>query len=117
MAKETSGVRYRGPAANQPNSPASPKPPKVEAEDLSKTSKLIQDAKLNQQPGFLADWNYKLSLLVVTALSFATRFWGISHPNEVVFDEVHFGKVRSPDFDNSSFPSFYLIHSLILTLD
>lgn len=30
---------------------------------------------------------------VITALAFITRFWGISHPNQVVFDEVHFGKV------------------------
>lgn len=41
-----------------------------------------------------SDWDYKLGLFVITILSFVTRFWGISHPNEVVFDEVHFGKVR-----------------------
>jgi dolichyl-phosphate-mannose-protein mannosyltransferase len=41
-----------------------------------------------------SEWDYKLGLLVTTILSFVTRFWGISHPNEVVFDEVHFGKVR-----------------------
>jgi dolichyl-phosphate-mannose-protein mannosyltransferase len=41
-----------------------------------------------------SEWDYKLGLLVTTILSFITRFWGISHPNEVVFDEVHFGKVR-----------------------
>ena len=37
---------------------------------------------------------YYIGLLVTTILAFITRFWGISHPNEVVFDEVHFGKVR-----------------------
>jgi dolichyl-phosphate-mannose-protein mannosyltransferase len=41
-----------------------------------------------------SEWDYKLGLLLITILSFITRFWGISHPNEVVFDEVHFGKVR-----------------------
>lgn len=41
-----------------------------------------------------SEWDYKLALLIITLLSFITRFWGISHPNEVVFDEVHFGKVR-----------------------
>jgi len=41
-----------------------------------------------------SEWDYKLALAVITALAFATRFWGIGHPNEVVFDEVHFGKVR-----------------------
>ncbi len=40
--------------------------------------------------------DYKVVMVVITALAFLTRFWGISHPNEVVFDEVHFGKVRSP---------------------
>jgi dolichyl-phosphate-mannose-protein mannosyltransferase len=37
--------------------------------------------------------DYKLGLAAITSLAFLTRFWGISHPNEVVFDEVHFGKV------------------------
>jgi dolichyl-phosphate-mannose-protein mannosyltransferase len=36
---------------------------------------------------------FKIALAVLTGLAFATRFWGIGHPNEVVFDEVHFGKV------------------------
>ena len=39
------------------------------------------------------DLDYKGALGIITFLSFLTRFWGISHPNEVVFDEVHFGKV------------------------
>ncbi|KIW51430.1 hypothetical protein PV05_10150 [Exophiala xenobiotica] len=41
------------------------------------------------------EWDYKLALGVITLLAFATRFFGISHPNEVVFDEVHFGKFAS----------------------
>jgi dolichyl-phosphate-mannose-protein mannosyltransferase len=41
---------------------------------------------------------YKVGLALITILSFLTRFWGISHPNEVVFDEVHFGKVREMGF-------------------
>ena len=40
------------------------------------------------------EWDYKLALTVITAIAFVTRFWGIGHPNEVVFDEVHFGKVK-----------------------
>ena len=43
--------------------------------------------------GASSEWDYKLALGVITALAFITRFWGIGHPNEVVFDEVHFGKV------------------------
>ena len=42
-----------------------------------------------------SEWDYKLALFVITALAFTTRFWGIGHPNEVVFDEVHFGKVSN----------------------
>ncbi|CAG8739916.1 3780_t:CDS:2, partial [Acaulospora morrowiae] len=34
-------------------------------------------------------------LTILTILSFATRFYMISHPKEVVFDEVHFGKFAS----------------------
>ncbi|EMC93229.1 glycosyltransferase family 39 protein [Baudoinia panamericana UAMH 10762] len=41
------------------------------------------------------DWDYKLALTVITVLAFVTRFWGITHPNQVVFDEVHFGKFAS----------------------
>lgn len=43
-----------------------------------------------------SEWDYKLALFIITAIAFVTRFWGINHPNEVVFDEVHFGKVPSP---------------------
>ncbi|KAL8837417.1 MAG: hypothetical protein Q9176_005723 [Flavoplaca citrina] len=45
-----------------------------------------------------SEWDYKLALFFITTIAFITRFWGINHPNEVVFDEVHFGK----------FASFYL---------
>ncbi|KAL9630004.1 MAG: hypothetical protein Q9204_004954 [Flavoplaca sp. TL-2023a] len=42
-----------------------------------------------------SEWDYKLALFVITTIAFITRFWGINHPNEVVFDEVHFGKFAS----------------------
>jgi dolichyl-phosphate-mannose-protein mannosyltransferase len=35
------------------------------------------------------------ALLVVTILSFATRLYKIATPDQVVFDEVHFGKFAS----------------------
>jgi len=44
-----------------------------------------------QQQG--SEWDYKLAISVITVLAFITRFWGIRHPDQVVFDEVHFGKV------------------------
>ena len=46
-----------------------------------------------QRAAIQSETEYKIGLAVITVLSFVTRFWGISHPNEVVFDEVHFGKV------------------------
>ncbi|KAF2859094.1 glycosyltransferase family 39 protein [Piedraia hortae CBS 480.64] len=42
-----------------------------------------------------SDWDYRLTLVVLTVLAFVTRFWGITHPDQVVFDEVHFGKFAS----------------------
>lgn len=39
--------------------------------------------------------NYWFPKLLVTALAFVTRFAYLSHPAEVVFDEVHFGKFAS----------------------
>ena len=47
----------------------------------------------NVKTAVTSEWDYKAALVVITILAFITRFWGISHPNEVVFDEVHFGKV------------------------
>ncbi|KAK5940523.1 Dolichyl-phosphate-mannose--protein mannosyltransferase 4 [Knufia obscura] len=41
------------------------------------------------------EWDYKIAITIITVLAFATRFYGISHPDEVVFDEVHFGKFAS----------------------
>ncbi|KAK4242335.1 Dolichyl-phosphate-mannose--protein mannosyltransferase [Achaetomium macrosporum] len=46
-------------------------------------------------PGANSERDYQAVFVVITALAFLTRFWGISHPNEVVFDEVHFGKFAS----------------------
>ena len=40
-----------------------------------------------------SEWDYWLALSILTLLAFVTRFWRIDYPNEVVFDEVHFGKV------------------------
>lgn len=38
---------------------------------------------------------YNLSLFVCTLVAVVARFWMIHHPDEVVFDEVHFGKFAS----------------------
>jgi len=58
----------------------------------------IQDAELDalvkeNTSSNKVEWDYRIALSLITLAAFITRFWGISHPNEVVFDEVHFGKV------------------------
>ena len=60
----------------------------------SSDSDLIPELKAQIKSTITSEWDYKAALAVITALAFITRFWGIGHPNEVVFDEVHFGKVR-----------------------
>ncbi|QGA20015.1 hypothetical protein EYB26_007715 [Talaromyces marneffei] len=42
-----------------------------------------------------SEWDYWVAMFVMTALAFVTRFWMINYPDEVVFDEVHFGKFAS----------------------
>lgn len=61
---------------------------------VDQAEKDIKDAFTSVQQSVKKDWDYKIALGVITLLAFATRFTGISHPDEVVFDEVHFGKVR-----------------------
>lgn len=41
------------------------------------------------------EYKYKLALYFITAVAFISRFYSINYPNEVVFDEVHFGKFAS----------------------
>lgn len=53
----------------------------------------LKDVLVSVQNKVSNEWDYKVAIGVITLLAFATRFTGISHPNEVVFDEVHFGKV------------------------
>lgn len=40
-----------------------------------------------------SEWDYWVAMAILTVLAFATRFYRIDYPAEVVFDEVHFGKV------------------------
>ena len=68
-----------------------------------KASQIQPAPRANQVNGFVdattkspdtaSKWEYNLALGVITVIAFITRFWGINHPDEVVFDEVHFGKV------------------------
>ena len=53
----------------------------------------LQDVIESAKQSVSKEWDYKVAIGIISLLAFATRFTGISHPNEVVFDEVHFGKV------------------------
>lgn len=78
----TSSMKQRG---EQP----SKKAPLVPSSQSGELDRLLKDT--DRKP--TSEWDYKAALTVITGLAFLTRFWGIGHPNEVVFDEVHFGKV------------------------
>lgn len=60
-------------------------------ERLAQRLDALAKRRLAQNP---AEWDYWFALLIITVLAFITRFWGISHPDEVVFDEVWVGKVN-----------------------
>ncbi|KAL8860159.1 MAG: hypothetical protein Q9178_003423 [Gyalolechia marmorata] len=55
----------------------------------------LQNLQQSAKSAISSEWDYKLALFIITGIAFITRFWGINHPNEVVFDEVHFGKFAS----------------------
>jgi len=83
------GVRHRG--AKDKKRPTTPIPDTSSDRDYAPVAKAKRDIK---SPSQGSEWDYKLALTIITILAFVTRFWGITHPDQVVFDEVHFGKVR-----------------------
>jgi dolichyl-phosphate-mannose-protein mannosyltransferase len=86
MSTPNNTLRQRGP--KDKNKPATNG---VREDDDSAIKKAMDELNKNAPSGEL---DYKIALGVITVLAFVTRFFGINHPNEVVFDEVHFGKVR-----------------------
>ena len=88
----SNSVRHRG--GGKEKAPATAPPQNRDA----KPNGSVEGA-LDKMPQVVkSEWDYKLAGVIITALAFVTRFWGIGHPNEVVFDEVHFGKVKRPFF-------------------
>ncbi|KEZ44580.1 Dolichyl-phosphate-mannose--protein mannosyltransferase 4 [Scedosporium apiospermum] len=75
---------------NVPRKSVSPAPPAARSDD----DVLDTLAKTKAKPA-PSETSYRVAFGLITGLAFLTRFWGISHPNEVVFDEVHFGKFAS----------------------
>ena len=92
MSSPAGSVRHRNPAG-VPKKAKDTTPAGVPAPRDAELDALVK-ANLNGKVT-RSEWDYKLALGIITVLAFLTRFWGISHPNEVVFDEVHFGKVGS----------------------
>lgn len=88
MSSPASSLRQRG-AKGEKKRAVTPL-----AED-SKVNGQFEQAKQEAKSAITSEWDYKLALAVITILAFVTRFWGITFPAEVVFDEVHFGKVSS----------------------
>ncbi|KAI1416057.1 glycosyltransferase family 39 protein [Hypoxylon sp. FL1857] len=80
----------------QRNVPGSAKKQSASASPAGTDTELDSLVKANKKAnGSASDLDYKIAFTVITVLAFISRFWGISHPNEVVFDEVHFGKFAS----------------------
>lgn len=94
MSSPAGSVRHRGNAANiaVPKKSRDVTPTTVPKATKNADIDAIIKANTSKKSG--SEWDYKLAITIITILAFVTRFWGISHPNEVVFDEVHFGKVR-----------------------
>ncbi|KAF2874899.1 Dolichyl-phosphate-mannose-protein mannosyltransferase-domain-containing protein [Massariosphaeria phaeospora] len=90
------GVRHRAPKDKK--QPTTPNAELVSEKVSEKVSNAVEKAKKELRPlrpkqG--GEWDYKLALAIITVLAFVTRFWGITYPSQVVFDEVHFGKFAS----------------------
>ena len=80
---------------NVVSAPKKTKDSKDGAASDAELDKLVKEAAAAKAPAG-SELDYKVAFAVITALAFLTRFWGISHPDQVVFDEVHFGKVAIP---------------------
>ncbi|PVH98570.1 glycosyltransferase family 39 protein [Periconia macrospinosa] len=83
------GVRQRGPKDKK--QPTTPNPEALQEKVYDSAEKVKREFKPHQG----GEWDYKLAITIITILAFITRFWGITYPSEVVFDEVHFGKFAS----------------------
>jgi hypothetical protein len=92
MSSPSGSVRKRAGKDNKRGT--SPNPAAVSEQMMEKVAHVVEKAKPYKPVQQGREWDYKLAISVLTVLAFVTRFWGIRHPDQVVFDEVHFGKVR-----------------------
>lgn len=84
-------IRQR--AGKDKKRPVSPNPEAL-SEKAEKVANVVAKGKPYKPAPQGSEWDYRLAITIMTVLAFITRFWGIRHPDQVVFDEVHFGKVR-----------------------
>ena len=96
MSSTPSTVRQRGGKKRA----VTPEP----GQDANGSANAINKIAEESKASLTTEWDYKLALVALTVLAFATRFWNISYPKEVVFDEVHFGKVCPSYFDLNEHP-------------
>ncbi|KAK3718581.1 Dolichyl-phosphate-mannose--protein mannosyltransferase 4 [Vermiconidia calcicola] len=93
MSSPQNSVRQRGGKDNKKRG-TTPQPDDSSLMNGNASEK-VESMKQGAKTAVTNEWEYKVALAVITVLAFLTRFWGISHPNQVVFDEVHFGKFAS----------------------
>ncbi|RMD44166.1 hypothetical protein DV735_g953, partial [Chaetothyriales sp. CBS 134920] len=94
MSSPNSTLRQRGPKEKPHKAGGEVKKEKLNGE-AKKENVSVESEVQSRIRSAVPEWDYKLALGIITTLAFATRFFGISHPDEVVFDEVHFGKFAS----------------------
>lgn len=101
------GVRQR--QGKDKKRPTTPNAEAMVERVQEKASNFIEKAKPYKAPQQQGEWDYRIAIAVITVLAFITRFWGIRHPDQVVFDEVHFGKVRKTHkpLDSHIFPQIH----------
>jgi dolichyl-phosphate-mannose-protein mannosyltransferase len=90
MSSPAGSVRQRGTGKDKKRGTT----PQPEGRMNGDVSDQIENLKQGAKEVVTSEWDYKVALVVITILAFITRFYGITHPDQVVFDEVHFGKVN-----------------------
>jgi len=90
MSSQAGSVRNRG--GKDKKRPTTPNPETIDTA-AEKAKEILIRAKPQLAPHHGSEWDYRIAIAIITVLAFVTRFWGITYPSQVVFDEVHFGKV------------------------
>lgn len=90
--------------------PTTPNPEALGEKVAEKVTNVLEKAKPYKLAQQGSEWDYKIAISVLTVLAFITRFWGIRHPDQVVFDEVHFGKVFHTELYLRQLKESFVVH-------